>query len=183
MSTSFSPATPARAAATASWLWAPPVVFGLFTVLSSPLAADQFVFSFWKVLFWLVAAPIAWTVVIRYHNSVEERAGRRPRMLWRLAVIGTVLAALGGFLFPFNGELLGISIGLLLLVAEKRSWRLAIPVAVFGTLNVLIGFATISNLLGRMGIYAGWMEIAEVAVTGLGLAAWGLWFRGRGARS
>jgi hypothetical protein len=182
MSTSYSPATPARAA-TASWLWAPPVVFGLFTVLSSPLAAEQFVFTFWKALFWLVAAPIAWTIVIRYSNRVGEPAGRRPRMLWRLAVIGTVLALMGGLLFPFNGELLGVGLGLLVLAAEERSWRMAIPVALFATVNVLIGFGTISNGLARLDIYANWMEIAEVAVAGLGLAAWGLWFRSRGARS
>jgi len=179
--------------------WFPLLVFGVLTLVSAPLYAQQLSFGGWAFpwvsLYWLVAGSLGYVAVARYYRRREAEVGIgssvTPYVLVGLGLFLFTFGLLNPFLFavPFAGmalftfgvwlipgfaPIVAIGAGLLVLARVERSVSLAVFGACFSVVATLGGLYFFDN---RLYFSAWYQSIADVTVLGLILVSAGFVYR------
>jgi hypothetical protein len=184
--------------------WFPLLVFGVLTLVSAPLYAQQLAFGGWAFpwvyLYWLVAGSLGYVAVARYYRRREAELGIgssiAPYVLVGLGLFLFTFGLLNPLLFavPFAGlalltfpvwlipgfaPIVAIGAGLLVLAWVERSPSLAVFGASFSVVATLSGLYFFDNRL----YFAAWYQsIVDVTALGLILLSAGFIYRVVGRR-
>jgi hypothetical protein len=147
--------------------WFPPIVFGMLTLLSAPLYE---VSATAVLLYWVVAGPVGFGMVLHHYRQREGRLGLAgpilPEVVASLALFATavllsgILARIGyrqplvpfGWGLPVLGIVvlpplaapIAITVGYLVFARLERSPMLGVLALGFGLLIVLVGSAVLT---------------------------------------
>jgi len=185
--------------------WFPLLVFGILTLVSAPLYAQQLSFGPstvpWVDLYWLVAGSFGYIAVARYYRRREAELGIGSSVapyvwvglglflftfgllnpfLFAVPFAGMALFTFGVWLIPGFAPIVAIGAGLLVLARVERSVSLAVFGACFSVVATLGGLYFFDN---RLYFSAWYQSIVDVTALGLILVAAGLVYRVVGRRA
>ncbi|HXY72705.1 MAG TPA: hypothetical protein VEM41_09185 [Actinomycetota bacterium] len=174
--------------------WFPLVLFGILTIVSAPLYAQQLAFGGWAFpwvyLYWLVAGSLGYLAVARYFRRREAELGIGSSFaayvwvgvglfLYTFGLLNALPFAWIGlvptmWLIPGFAPIVAIGAGLLALAWVERSPSLAVFGAAFSIVATLSGLYFFDN---RLYFSAWYQSIVDVTVLGLILLAAGFVYR------